>query len=89
MSLIKNSELEKSLQMRDSLNRIQKQPKEIWVVKMADRITNLLPPPGEWNTEKVAAYREEANEIYDVLSPASEFLAKRLKTKIETYARRQ
>lgn len=32
--------------MKDSLKRIKKQPKEISMVKMADRITNLQIPPG-------------------------------------------
>ena len=38
----------KKLQMADSLKRIRTQPREIWVVKMADRVTNLQPPPNHW-----------------------------------------
>ena len=29
------------------------QPIEVWMVKLADRITNLLPPPAHWNEEKI------------------------------------
>lgn len=42
----------KKLQMQDSLRRIKSQPREVWMVKMADRITNLQPPPGHWSEEK-------------------------------------
>jgi (p)ppGpp synthase/HD superfamily hydrolase len=38
-ALTKNIKLDKNKQMEDSLRRIKKQPKEIWMVKMADRIT--------------------------------------------------
>src|SRR3569832_156571 len=31
--------------MADSLRRIRAQPREIWLVKLADRFTNLAPPP--------------------------------------------
>ena len=60
--------------MRDSLERIQQQPREIWMVKMADRITNLQPPPKHWNPEKCSRYREEAEEILKKLGSASDYL---------------
>lgn len=49
----------KSEQMKDSLVRIKSRTREIWMVKMADRITNHQPPPGHWTAEKfvVAALR--------------------------------
>lgn len=43
----------KEAKMKDSLERIRRQPKEIWMVKLADRITNLQPPPKHWTIEKV------------------------------------
>ena len=76
----------KDLQMTDSLKRIKSQPKEIWMVKMADRITNLQPPPSHWTEEKVNRYKEESILIYDSLKDAGEFLAKRLQDKINTYS---
>jgi len=71
--------------LKDSLERIKRQPKEIWMVKLADRITNLQPPPHYWSSEKIDKYKSEAIMIYDYLSPASQYLGNRLKSKIENY----
>jgi (p)ppGpp synthase/HD superfamily hydrolase len=85
-ALSKNKEIpDKTIRMRDSLNRIQQQPREIWVVKLADRITNLQPPPKEWTTPKKEEYRKEAIEIYNTLHNASKLLADRLLMKIDRY----
>jgi (p)ppGpp synthase/HD superfamily hydrolase len=75
----------KTVQIIDSLQRIQQQPPEIWIVKMADRIVNLHHPPYYWNREKIESYRQEAILIYDALHPAHIALAARLKEKIERY----
>ena len=78
-------QLKKELQMADSLDRIRQQPREIWIVKMADRITNLQPPPTNWKPEKIKRYREEAIIIHDRLKAGSEYLASRLLKKINDY----
>lgn len=75
----------KSETMQDSLERIKQQPLEIWIVKMADRICNLLPPPKNWTTRRKERYLEESNLIYEKLHSKSAFLAKRLLDKIEAY----
>ncbi len=85
LALSKDETLEKSRQMQNSLERIQQQPREVWMVKLADRISNLAPPPYYWTKEKIARYREEATEIHDALHSASPFLAARLLVKIEAY----
>jgi (p)ppGpp synthase/HD superfamily hydrolase len=85
LALSKDKTLDRSLQIRDSLARIQQQPREIWMVKMADRISNLEPPPHYWTKAKIAQYRQEAIEIHDALHPASDTLAARLLDKIERY----
>ncbi len=85
VALSKNPALEKSQQLIDSLNRIVQQPREIWMVKLADRITNLQSPPSHWTQEKISRYREEAIEIHTHLQAASPFLALRLAEKIQTY----
>ncbi|MBD2254259.1 HD domain-containing protein [Nostoc parmelioides] len=85
LALTKNNSLEKHLQMADSLQRIKEQPQEIWMVKLADRISNLQTPPYYWNQDKIIRYREESIEIYKALKDASSFLASRLATKIEDY----
>jgi (p)ppGpp synthase/HD superfamily hydrolase len=57
----------------------------IKLVKLADRISNLAPPPYYWTKEKIRGYREEAIEIYTALHSASRFLAARLQEKIDAY----
>ena len=85
-ALSKNRQIpDKPTQMRDSLSRIRKQPREVWIVKMADRITNLQPPPGHWKAQRIEDYRKEAIEIYSSLHSASAFLAQRFLAKIEAY----
>jgi (p)ppGpp synthase/HD superfamily hydrolase len=84
-ALTKNKKLDENLRMSDSLKRIQQQPREIWMVKMADRITNLQPPPSSWTTEKIRGYKEEAMEIHAAFNSASQYLASRLQDKIKTY----
>ncbi|SDH53380.1 HD domain-containing protein [Roseospirillum parvum] len=75
----------KILQMEDSLERIRRQPKAVWMVKMADRITNLQPPPAHWSGEKIVAYRDEAKGILSALRDGSPYLEKRLAAKIDAY----
>ena len=84
-ALSKNPAIEKSLQLADSLRRIEQQPPEIWMVKLADRITNLQPPPIHWTPDKILRYRNEAIEIHTHLQAASPFLAARLAEKIQNY----
>lgn len=78
---------DKAAQMHDSLRRIQLQPREVWMVKLADRIANLYGPPFYWNNQKILAYQEEARLIHRTLGAASPALAARLAEKIEAYPR--
>ena len=84
-ALTKDKSLPKAEAMADSLARIKKQPQEIWMVKMADRIANLGPPPDYWDVQKILTYRDEAMRIHDELKGANEHLAERLKRKIMDY----
>lgn len=84
-ALTKDKTLGKKVSMDDSLQRITQQPKEVWMVKLADRISNLAPPPPYWNQEKIQAYRDEAIVIHDTLAEASPTLAQRLQERISTY----
>jgi (p)ppGpp synthase/HD superfamily hydrolase len=54
-------------------------------VKLADRITNLAPPPAHWDAARISRYREEARQILDALGPAHEPLAQRLSRRIAEY----
>ncbi|EPJ47504.1 MAG: hypothetical protein OFPII_12290 [Osedax symbiont Rs1] len=85
-ALSKNRELgDKATQMQDSLQRIKRQPIEIALVKLADRTTNLQPPPSHWSAEKCLRYCIEAQLIHDQLGDASPYLAARLSSKITNY----
>ncbi len=85
LALTKNNRLDKNLRMRDSIERIKLQPREIWMVKLADRITNLQTPPNHWSSQKIQSYRIEAEYILDQLGSASSLLEERLRKKIEVY----
>ncbi len=85
LALTKDESLPHAAQMADSLRRIRRQPPEVWMVKLADRISNLQPPPAYWTAEKVARYRDEAAQIYAALAEASPSLAARLHAKIAGY----
>lgn len=85
-ALSKSSSLpSKEEKMKDSLERIRQQPNEIWMVKLADRITNLQPPPNHWSTEKISRYKQEAETILSELGGASAFLSERLREKNVSY----
>lgn len=85
-ALTKNDSLSnKKAKMLDSLERILQQPKEVWCVKLADRICNLYAPPYYWNLARKQAYVEEARLIHQTLKEGNVYLAERLAQKIEAY----
>jgi (p)ppGpp synthase/HD superfamily hydrolase len=85
-ALTKNTELaSKQAQMLDSLMRIQQQPTEVWMVKMADRISNLYHPPYYWTNERIRLYWLESQAVYQALHTGNELLAQRLREKIDRY----
>ncbi|MBT8349842.1 MAG: HD domain-containing protein [Deltaproteobacteria bacterium] len=73
------------MQLEDYLSRIKQQPQEIWMVKLADRITNLQPPPDHWDDRMIERYRKGAELIHRELAPASRYLGERLRVKIDNY----
>lgn len=84
-ALTKKSTLPSHDALIDSIERIQLQPKAVWCVKLADRISNLQPPPGHWSPEKIKKYAIEAREILNALGDANTILATRLEEKIARY----
>lgn len=84
-ALTKNDNLPKSEKMPDSLTRIKTQGKEVWAVKLADRITNLQKPPDQWDSEKKLKYKLEAESILAALYGANDYLESRLASKITEY----
>ncbi len=86
LALTVNKKLPKPEQIPECLPRIRQQPPEIWMVKLADRITNLQPPPRHWSKPRIREYHEGAQVILEALKDASPFLAERLRLKIRDYA---
>lgn len=86
-ALTKDEALPKEARMADSLQRIRLQPAEVAMVKLADRITNLAPPPAHWTPEKIRKYREEGEEILSALGHASAFLSARFRERLARYPR--
>lgn len=78
MALTKNRGIEKNLRMSDSLARIKASGPETGLVKMADRITNLAPPPPFWTRDKIVEYIDESEMIYSSLKSLDDHLAQRL-----------
>ena len=85
LGLTKNKTLPYEYRMIDSIERIKRQSKEIWAVKLADRISNLQKPPFDWSNEKIKSYRDEAIYIYENLKECNACLANRLSNKIDNY----
>ncbi|GAA4828391.1 HD domain-containing protein [Algivirga pacifica] len=76
---------EKEEKMKDSLQRILQLTKEVGIVKLADRITNLQPPPSHWSTEKCSRYKQEAKLILNRLGHCNVYLSERLQKKLAVY----
>lgn len=85
LALTKNEELPKEEKMQDALKRIKLMTKEVWAVKLADRITNLQVPPNDWDNSKKVKYLQEAKLILSELGEGNKFLAVRLQNMIEEY----
>ncbi|WP_130734658.1 HD domain-containing protein [Flavobacterium sp. J27] len=85
LALTKNKTIPKEEQMEDSLNRIKTLPKEVWAVKLADRITNLQVPPKHWSLEKITNYQKQAVFIHDSLKSGNAYLEHRLWEKTIAY----
>lgn len=78
---------DKDLKLLNSLNRIASSKfKEASIVKLADRITNLQPPPPHWSEGKCKAYAEQAKVILSKLGASNVYLSTRLKNQINFYS---
>jgi (p)ppGpp synthase/HD superfamily hydrolase len=84
-ALSKKKEIKKSQRLRENLDRILMQPREVWMVKLADRISNLQIPPFDWPNEKVKSYLKSSKKIHKNLNYASPYLEMRLQEKIQDY----
>ena len=84
-ALSKNKKLKKKDRLQDSIERILKQPPEIWMVKLADRISNLQAPPFQWSKERRERQILTSISIYESLKDGSDYLANRLDKKIKEF----
>jgi (p)ppGpp synthase/HD superfamily hydrolase len=87
LSLTKSSNIPKEQRMNDSLKRITELQKEVWAVKLADRITNLQVPPKHWDLQKITEYQKQAILIHKSLKGGNEYLENRLWEKILDYTK--
>lgn len=85
LALSKNEKLDAQEQIPDSLERIKLQSKEVWAVKLADRISNMQKPPAHWDQFKIMAYQKMARVILSTLEGGNTYLEKRLEQKILDY----
>lgn len=85
LALSKNKELPASEQIPDSLARIKLEPKEVWAVKLADRISNMQKPPPHWELNKIINYKKMAGIILLQLKGRNPYLENRLHLKIMEY----
>jgi len=85
LALTKNELLPANEQIPDSLKRIKNLQKEVWAVKLADRISNMQKPPSSWPTEKRKEYQQVARLILKELQGGNPYLEDRLALLIEKY----
>ncbi len=85
LALSKDKTIPKENQLNDSIQRILLQPKEVCSVKLADRITNLLPQTPHWSKGKIATYHSQAKFILESLKGCNQYLENRLASKIIEY----
>lgn len=86
LALSKDERLPKEEQIPDSIKRIKKLRREVFAVKLADRITNLQPPPADWGREMIVKYRDDSIFILKEMQEGNSYLAERLRTKIVEYS---
>jgi len=84
-ALTKDPKLLKDYRLTDSLAKISQCRKEVWAVKLADRITNLQKPPKNWSKSHITEFYYDSIQVLEALHGGNEFLEKRLATKIEEY----
>ena len=81
-AMSKNYDLEKEEQFDDNMQRLLAQPKEIQMIKLADRINNLCIEPEFWDDDEIEGYIRDSKSIYNYLKDSNVYLAKRLNDKI-------
>ncbi len=76
--LTKNDDVPQSEQLAENLVRLEKAPRMIRAVKLADRVSNLKAFPAMWNRARIGKYLDDSALIASSLGEASEGLNARL-----------
>ena len=85
-ALTKDKDIDdKEQRLEDSIARINSLRREVGIIKLADRITNLDAPNLPWPDDKRKRYMEGSNLILAQLGHCHKYLAARLKVKILEY----
>ena len=86
-ALTKDPKMLVDYRLTDSLAKVRQCRKEVWAVKLADRITNLQPPPAKWSRDHIREYLDDSIQILEALRGGNKFLEERLAAKIEEYGK--
>ena len=85
LALSKNESLPYGDRLEDSISRINGSYKEVAIVKMADRLNNLMIRPKNWNDDKWNNYLMLSKYLVNNLADANRYLAVKLDEKILNY----
>ncbi|MBR4998298.1 MAG: bifunctional (p)ppGpp synthetase/guanosine-3',5'-bis(diphosphate) 3'-pyrophosphohydrolase [Clostridia bacterium] len=84
-ALSRDENIEYYNQIPDCIERIKKQPKEVAIVKMADRLYNIRERYDAWTKEKQDKYKAEAQFVCDELGYACKTMKNVLQQAIDEY----
>ncbi|MBR3891828.1 MAG: bifunctional (p)ppGpp synthetase/guanosine-3',5'-bis(diphosphate) 3'-pyrophosphohydrolase [Bacilli bacterium] len=82
LALSKNDNLPYNMQLEDSIERIKKAPREVAIVKLSDRIYNLMIKPEKWSKEKWDNYLKESEYMLNEIGIANKYLEDKLQERI-------
>ncbi len=82
LALSKNDSLPYNMQLEDSIERIKKAPREVAIVKLADRTYNLMIKPEKWSKEKWDNYLKESEYMLNEIGIANKYLEDKLQERI-------
>ena len=84
-ALSRNEDVDYYKQIPDCVERIKKQPREVAIVKLADRLFNIRERYKLWTKDRQDKYKLEAQYICDELGYACKRLKQELQKAIDTY----
>ena len=85
LALSRDEKIDFEKQIPECILRIKNQPKEVAIVKMADRLFNIRERYAKWDKTRQDNYKNEAQFICDELGYACENLRQELQNAIDIY----